>query len=56
MTSTELTVLCTELIALCQRNDLLPTSSNELADELQSLASYEMYIPKTELKYFVENN
>ena len=53
MNNAQLTALVTELIALCQRNDLLPTNSEELADELQDLASNEMYISKSELDYFI---
>jgi hypothetical protein len=53
MSNNELTALVNELIALCQRNDLLPTNSEELADELQDLASNEIYISKSELDYFV---
>lgn len=53
MNNEQLTALVTELIALCQRYDLLPTDSKELADELQDLASNEMYISKEELDYFL---
>lgn len=51
MSKTQLTALCNGLIALCQRYDLLPTNSDELADELQAIASGECYISKSELLY-----
>ena len=53
MNNEQLEALVVELIALCQRNDLLPTESDELADELQALASNEVYISKSELDYFL---
>lgn len=46
----QLTALINGLIALCQRHDILPTGSEELADELQSIASDEMYISKMEIE------
>lgn len=45
----ELNALVIGLIATCQSNDILPTTTNELADELQSIASNEMYISKEAL-------
>jgi len=53
MNREQMKALIVELIALCQRNDLLPTESDELADELQALISNEVYISKCELDYFV---
>ena len=42
-------LLGSQLIALCQRYDLLPTDGYELADELQSIAADECYISKNEI-------
>lgn len=53
MSKKELEALVNGLIAMCQREDLLPTEINALCDELQSISS-EMYIPKSELVYFFE--
>ena len=53
MNKYELKALVIELIALAQRNDILPTDTEDLADELQSLVANEMYIPKAELIDFM---
>lgn len=50
----ELVALVNELIALCQRHDLLPVSGSDLADELQDIVANEIYISKQELVYFLE--
>ena len=50
MSKEQLTALLNGLIALCQQYDILPTESNELLDELQSIASNEIYISKNELE------
>lgn len=50
----ELAALTNALIALCQREGVLSTNSDELADELQSLAADEVYISKSELLDFLE--
>ena len=49
MNNNQLTALCNGLIAICQRNDLLPTDAEELADELQSIAADECYVSKCDL-------
>ena len=55
MNEQELKAIINGLIALCQREDILPTDSDNLADEVQRLAEDEMYIPKTAiLDYLVE--
>lgn len=46
--------LLNALIALCQRNNLLPTSTDELADELQRLAADEMYISKMDIEALID--
>ena len=53
MNNEQLKALVVELIALCQRNDLLPTDTDALSDELQELAANEMYISKMELEDFL---
>ena len=53
MGKNELNAVINGLIALCQANDLLPTTTDELADKLQSIASSEMYISKAELVYYL---
>lgn len=53
MSEQELQALCNGLIAYCQRNSLLSTNADMLADQLQALASDEMHIPKTELLDFI---
>lgn len=50
MNKEQLNALVNGLIALCQRNDILPTESDELLDELQNIASGELYISKNELE------
>ena len=50
MNNEQLTALVNELIAYCQRHDLLSTDSEMLADQLQELASNEMYISKSEIE------
>lgn len=46
--------LLNAVIALCQRNDLLPTDTDELADELQRLAADEMYISKMDIETLID--
>lgn len=46
MGNEELTALCNALIALAQREELLPNESGLLVDKLQEIASDEMYISK----------
>lgn len=42
------------LIALCQREGILPADSDELADEIQRLTSDEMYISKMDIENIID--
>ena len=42
------------LIALCQREGILPTNSGELADEIQQLAADEMYISRMYIEDLID--
>lgn len=42
------------LIALCQREGILPTSLDKLADEIQRLAADEMYISKMYIEDLID--
>lgn len=53
MTKNEAEALARGLVAFCQRNELLSTESDKLADELQQIAGDEMYISKAELEYWI---
>lgn len=53
MSKEQLEALVISLIALCQRENILPTESDSLCDELQLIASDEVYISKSELDYFL---
>lgn len=55
MSNEELKALCNALIALAQREGLLPTDSGLLADKLQEMASDEMYVSKADLIDFLED-
>ena len=55
MTGEQKTALIHALVALCQRNDLLPTDCNSLTDALQTLVSDELYISASELICFLED-
>ena len=53
MDNKQLKALCNGLIALCQRNDLLPTSTDALVSELQDIASDEYFITEDDLLDFL---
>lgn len=55
MNADTLRTLCYELIAFCQRFDILSTTTDELADELQEIAACECYISKMEILEFLES-
>lgn len=44
------------LIALCQREGILPTNLGELADEIQRLAADEMYISRMYIEDLIKAN
>ena len=50
MSNEQLSALVNALIALCQREGILPTDQMELLGELQTLASDETYISFNELE------
>jgi len=50
MNKEQLSALVNALIALCQREGILPTDQTELLGELQTLASDETYISFNELE------
>lgn len=41
------------LIALCQREGILPTNLGELADEIQRLVADEMYFSRMEIENLI---
>lgn len=47
-------ILLNALIAFCQREGLLPTDSDSLADMLQQLAADEMYISKMDIESIID--
>lgn len=48
-------VIINALIALCQREGILPADSSELADEIQRIASDEMYISKMQIEEIINS-
>lgn len=42
------------LIALCQREGILPTNLGELADEIQRLVADEMYVSKMYIENLID--